>query len=441
MNKAISMSTMEEDFLSLTNKRKIINDPLYGFINFPSSRIYDLIDHQLFQRLRRIRQLGLTFYVYPAANHTRFQHALGAAHLMNTALEVIWRKGYPVSDEERDAAISAILLHDIGHGPFSHALEHSIVETVDHEKLSGLFMQKLNRSTGGSLDLAIRIFNDDYPRSFMHQLVSSQLDMDRLDYLNRDSFFTGVTEGAVGYERIIKMLKVVNDQLVVERKGIYSIEKYLISRRLMYWQVYLHKTVIAAEQMLVKALSRARELAFSGTIVFATPALQAFLYPGSLSEKPLDDTDHLLDQFSKLDDTDIFASIKAWVDHPDRILSMLSEGLLNRNLSAIRIQKAPWDPNLIEDLRKKVIAATGFSPVEAGYLVYSDVITNNTYAENDDQILLYDNSGQLIALPDASDIINVPLLSRADSKYYLCYPKWLFAPSDTNRSIESVTFN
>jgi uncharacterized protein len=426
---------MEEEFHVIPNKRKIINDPLYGFINFPSSWIYDLIDHPWFQRLRRIRQLGLTFYVYPAANHTRFQHALGAAHLMNSALEVISRKGYQVTDSERDASIAAILLHDIGHGPFSHALEHSIVETLDHEKLSELFMEKLNRSSGGALDLSIQIFKGGYSRSFLHQLVSSQLDMDRLDYLNRDSFFTGVTEGTVGYERIIKMLKVVNDQLVVERKGIYSIEKYLISRRLMYWQVYLHKTVIAAEQLLVKALSRARELAYNGTRVFATPALHDFLYPGQLSERPMDDPDLLLEQFSKLDDTDIFASIKVWTEHPDKLLSLLSENLLNRKLPGIRIQKTPWNVDQINRLRKKVVTEFGFTPHESEFLVFSDKITNSTYAENDDQIQFFDNSGQLIPLSEASDIINVPLLSRADSKFFLCFPKWIFSNTDTNREI------
>lgn len=423
---------MEEEFRAIANKRKIINDPLYGFINFPSPVIYDLIDHPWFQRLRRIRQLGLTFYVYPAANHTRFQHALGAAHLMNTALEVIARKGYQVSDEERDAAIAAILLHDIGHGPFSHALEHSIVETIGHETISGLFMEKLNKASGGALDLAIRIFDDCYSRSFLHQLVSSQLDMDRLDYLNRDSFFTGVTEGMVGSERIIKMLKVVDDQLVVERKGIYSIEKYLISRRLMYWQVYLHKTVIAAEQMLVKALSRARELAYNGVDLWATPVLHEFLFPGALSDRPMDDPDHLLEQFSKLDDTDIFSSIKVWVDHPDRVLSMLSEGLLNRKLSGIRIAKTPWDANLIEHLQKRLVNEFGFSQHEAEYLVFTDKVSNSTYAENEDQILLFENSGQLITLSEASDIINVSLLSKADSKFFLCFPKWLFAKNYTN---------
>jgi HD superfamily phosphohydrolase len=254
--------------------------------------------------------------------------------------------------------------------------------------------------------------------------------MDRLDYLNRDSFFSGVTEGVVGAERIIKMLKVVDDQLVVERKGIYSIEKYLISRRLMYWQVYLHKTVIAAEQMLVNALNRARELARDGVFVFTTPALHAFLYPGPLSDRPLDDTGLLLEQFARLDDTDIFASIKEWVYHPDRILSLLSSGLLNRKLLGIRIQKCPWDPDKIESLRDKAVKEFGFTTHEAEYLVFSDKITNSTYAENDEQILFYDNSGLLISLSDASDIINVPILSRADSKYYLCYPKWLFAGPD-----------
>ncbi len=423
---------MDEEFSAHSNKIKIINDPLYGFINFPAPLIYDLIDHPWFQRLRRIRQLGLTFYVYPAANHTRFQHALGAAHLMNTALEVISRKGYPVSEEERDAAIAAILLHDIGHGPFSHALEHSIVQSIDHEKLSSLFMEQMNRSSGGALDLAIRIFEDRYPRSFLHQLVSSQLDMDRLDYLNRDSFFTGVTEGVVGSERIIKMLKVVNDQLVVVKKGVYTIEKFLISRRLMYWQVYLHKTVIAAEQLLVKALTRARELAVNGTAVFATPALQAFLYPGPLTDRPLEDPEWLIHEFSNLDDADIFASIKVWVNHPDKILSMLSEGLLNRKLPGIRIRKTPFREEEIEDLRKVAMRMKGFSAAEASYLVYSDIITNNTYAENNDQILFLGNGENLVTLSEVSDIINIPLLNRADHKYFLCYPKWLFIDQHTN---------
>ena len=423
---------MREEFSTAPDKRKIINDPLYGFINFPSVQLYDLIDHPWFQRLRYIRQLGLTFFVYPAANHTRFQHALGAAHLMSTALEVISRKGYPVTEQERDGAIAAILLHDIGHGPFSHALEHSIVGAVNHEKLSLLFMKELNRRSGGALELAISIFEDRYPSSFLHQLVSSQLDMDRLDYLNRDSFFTGVTEGVVGSERIIKMLRVVDDQLVVERKGIYSIEKFLISRRLMYWQVYLHKTVIAAEQLLVKALLRARELAFNGDDLYCTPALRMFLYPGPLSENPLSDPDRLLDQFARLDDSDIFVSVKEWTGHRDKVLSTLSEGLIHRKLPGIRIRKTPWESGEIDEMRRMLSKATGFSAEEAAYFVYSDVITNSVYNENDDRILFIGNNGQLVSLAEASDIINIPLLSRADSKYFLCYPKWLFEDRHTN---------
>ncbi|MFA7410422.1 MAG: HD domain-containing protein [Bacteroidales bacterium] len=420
------------------NKRKIINDPVYGFISVPSDLIFDLIEHPYFQRLRRIRQLGLTFYVYPAANHTRFQHALGAMHLMNSALDVIERKGSSLSLEERQGAIAAILLHDIGHGPFSHALEHSIVEGLDHEILSELYMQDLNKQFNGLLEDAIHIFGNEYPRFFLHQLVSSQLDMDRLDYLNRDSFFTGVTEGVVGSERIIKMLRVVNDQLVVDRKGIYSIEKFLISRRLMYWQVYLHKTVVAAEQMLVHSLKRARELALNGEKIFATPALSEFLLPGKLSENPLSDTNRLLECYAQLDDNDIFTVLKAWSNHPDKILSMLSAGLLNRKLLAIRITKTPSDPNLLESMRKTLVRHHGFSPEEAKYLVFADRVSNSAYTGDDDQIFFYDNSGQLLSLSETSDIVNVPLLSTSDSKYFICYPKWLFSEGAGNNPEQRV---
>ncbi|HBB93435.1 MAG: phosphohydrolase [Bacteroidetes bacterium GWF2_49_14] len=424
---------MTDDFRTSSNKRKIINDPLYGFITIPSDLICDLVDHPFFQRLRRIRQLGMTFYVYPGANHTRFQHALGAAHLMSSALEVIERKGCAISEEEREAAVAAILLHDIGHGPFSHALEHSIVQTVDHEVLSQLFMDHLNRETGGALDLAIGIFTGSNPRPFLHQMVSSQLDMDRLDYLNRDSFFTGVTEGVVGSDRILKMLRVFGDQLVVERKGIYSIEKYLISRRLMYWQVYLHKTVIAAEQMLVKALSRARLLAADGTRLFTTPALHDFLYPGPLSENPLGDLPRLLSSFSQLDDSDIFSVLKVWAGHQDPVLSLLSGGLLNRRLFSVRIRKTAWESTVIEELRQKAMKIRKISWEESKFLVFTDIIANNAYADEEDQILFLDNSGQLLRLSETSDIVNVPLLSRTDSKHILCYPKWLFQDSDTKR--------
>ncbi|MFO7616236.1 MAG: HD domain-containing protein [Bacteroidales bacterium] len=423
---------MSEEFTSGHNKRKIINDPVYGFISVPSDLVYDLIEHPYFQRLRRIRQLGLTFYVYPAANHTRFQHALGAVHLMSSALDVIERKGSSLSDDERLGAIAAILLHDIGHGPFSHALENSIVEKLDHEKLSILYMQALNQRFSGSLDTAIRIFRKEYPRFFLHQLVSSQLDMDRLDYLNRDSFFTGVTEGVVGSERIIKMLRVVDDQLVVDRKGIYSIEKYLISRRLMYWQVYLHKTVVAAEQMLVHALKRARELTWNGDKLFVTPALGEFLFPGKLSDNPLADPDRLLECYSRLDDNDIFTALKVWSDHPDRVLSLLSSGLLNRKLLAIRVSKTPFDPNRLESMRMSLVREHRFTAEEAAYLVFADRVSNSAYTGDDEQIFFYDNSGQLLSLTETSDIVNVPLLSTSDSKYFICYPKWLFSSGSDN---------
>jgi hypothetical protein len=346
---------------------------------------------------------------------------------MSSALDVIERKGSTLTDDERFGAIAAILLHDIGHGPFSHALENSIVEKLDHEKLSTLYMHALNQHFGGGLETAIRIFRNEYARFFLHQLVSSQLDMDRLDYLNRDSFFTGVTEGVVGSERIIKMLRVVNDHLVVDRKGIYSIEKYLISRRLMYWQVYLHKTVVAAEQMLVHALKRARELAWNGDKLFATPALGEFLFPGKLSDNPLSDPERLLECYSRLDDNDIFTALKVWSDHPDRILSLLSSGLLNRKLLAIRVTKAPSDPNLLESMRMTLVKKHHFTEEEAAYLVFADRVSNSAYTGDDDQIFFYDNSGQLLSLSETSDIVNVPLLSKSDSKYYICYPKWLFS--------------
>ncbi|MCD6332696.1 MAG: HD domain-containing protein [Bacteroidales bacterium] len=406
-----------------TNKRKIINDPVYGFIRIPFEELYDIIEHPYFQRLRRIRQLGLTFYVYPGANHSRMQHALGTAHLMTTALDVLQQKGVEITEEERKAAIAAILLHDIGHGPFSHVLETSLVPKVTHEALSRLFMAHLIRHLKGISGLVLEVFDNEYKKGFLHQLISGQLDMDRLDYLRRDSFFTGVTEGVVGSERIIKMLQVADGQLVVEQKGIYSIEKFLISRRLMYWQVYLHKTVIAAEQMLVHALLRARELASQEVTLFTTPGLKAFLYPGVLTRNPLGDTELLIDMFARLDDNDIFASLKVWADHDDRVLSFLSEGLIDRKLFAIRIQKTPFDEQLIHDLRLEVAHKMNISMDEATYLVFSRPVTNHAYHEEDDQIFFMNSKGQLSRLSDTSDIINVPLLSQTDQKYFLCFPK------------------
>lgn len=409
------------------NKRKIVNDPVYGFITIPEDLIFDLIEHPFFQRLRGIKQLGMTYYVYPAAVHTRLQHAMGAVHLMNTAFEIIERKGHSILPEEKTGALAAILLHDIGHGPFSHALEEVIVRGVTHEELTLLFMHELNRIFDGALNQAIAIFTGTHPKKFLHQLVSSQLDMDRLDYLRRDSFFTGVTEGAIGSERIIKMLRVVDDQLVVDRKGIYSIEKFLIARRLMYWQVYLHKTVTVAEQMLIKTLKRARELAIQGGSFAIHPVLNEFL---SASETPARTgvaSGDFLNRFARLDDSDIFSALKCWADDPDRILSWLAQGILNRKLLGIRIQDEPFEPELIKKTRRQVEMQMHLSSEEATYLVFSDSLTNNTYSEDDDQVMLWENPGRLIGLSQASDIINYSMLSRLKNKYFLCAPKGTLA--------------
>lgn len=407
------------------NKRKIINDPVYGFIDLPDDLIFDLIEHPWFQRLRRIRQLGLTFYVYPGAGHTRFQHALGSTHLMNSALDVIQRKGYQISREDWIGALVAILLHDIGHGPFSHALENNLVEGCSHEELSLIFMKELNKVFKGQLDNAIKIFTGSHPHKFLHQLVSSQLDMDRLDYLRRDSFFTGVTEGVVGSERIIKMLRVVDDELVVDHKGIYSIEKFLIARRLMYWQVYLHKTVLVAEKMLVKTFNRAKQLTRSGDKLFATPALETYLQGKQNYKNEKMSPLQFIEVFSQLDDNDILSALKVWQYHSDPVLSMLAEGILNRKLLRIEIQRTPFSTEFIEKLKNIVIRKLGWNSELADYLVFHDVVFNHAYNEEDDQVKLWDNSGKLIELSEASDIINPAILSKADNKYFLCYPKWV----------------
>lgn len=407
------------------NKRKIINDPVFGFIDLPDDLIFDLVEHPWFQRLRRIRQLGLTFYVYPAAGHTRFQHALGSAHLMNTALEVIQRKGYEISREDWLGALIAILLHDIGHGPFSHALENILVDGCSHEQMSLLYMQELNKMFDGELDNAISIFTGSHHHKFLHQLVASQLDMDRLDYLRRDSFFTGVTEGAVGSERIIKMLRVIDDELVVDRKGIYSIEKFLIARRLMYWQVYFHKTVLVAERMLVKTFERAKQLTKSGEKLFATPSLATFLQSKAVLYSEDMSSLKFIDVFSQLDDNDIFSALKVWQYNTDPVLSMLADGLLNRKLLRIEIQRKPFSGEKIDKLKKAVVRKLGWDMDLADYLVFEEGVSNNAYNEDDDQVRLWDKSGRLIKLSDASDIIDPAILSQADNKYFLCYPKWI----------------
>jgi hypothetical protein len=406
-------------------KRKIFNDPIYGFITVPDELTFALIDHPWFQRLRRIKQLGLTNLVYPGALHTRFHHALGAMHLMTEAIEVLRMKGHVITDEEAQSATVAILLHDIGHGPFSHALEHSIVSGISHETISELFMTQLNLEFEGKLGLAIKIFRNEYRKKFLHQLVSSQLDVDRLDYLKRDSFFTGVSEGIVSSDRIIKMLNVVNGELVVEVKGIYSVEKFIIARRLMYWQVYLHKTVLSAENLLVNILSRAKDLAGKKSVkLFCTPALQTFLY-GKFSEKNFSENPALLEAFAELDDNDIMASIKVWTKHPDKILSMLCRNLVDRHLYRIELQKKPFQPTLVADLKKKVRKKYGLKGNEADYFVFSSAVTNDTYRPDKISINILLKDGTVHDFSDASDHLGIDVISRTVKKYFLCCPKEL----------------
>lgn len=404
-----------------TNRRKILNDPIYGFISLTHDILLDLIDHRFFQRLRRINQLGLSHLVYPGALHNRFHHALGAMHLMMGAIEVIRQKGQEITEDEARGALIAILLHDIGHGPFSHALEHSLVEGVSHEEISALFMNRFNDEMDGKLDLAIRIFNNNYHKQFLHQLVSSQLDMDRLDYLRRDSFYTGVTEGNIGSERIIKMLNVADDQLVVESKGIYSIEKFIVSRRLMYWQVYLHKTVLSAEFMLVNILKRAKWLAESNVALFGSPALQDFLFHNygleDFQSKP-----ELLDKFARLDDFDIMGAIKVWTDHEDRVLSLLSKKLMDRNLFKIRLQDEPIKESEIREKEEEISKMLGISSEDANYFVISQEIDNSAYKKAAENIKIQFKDGTIKDAAEASDHLNLSALSETVTKHFISYP-------------------
>lgn len=408
----------------MLNKKKIINDPVYGFITIPSDLVYDLIQHPYVQRLRYIKQLGMTHLVYPGALHTRFHHALGAMHLMSLALETIKSKGQAISYEEEEAVTIAILLHDIGHGPFSHALEHTIVDGVSHEHISTLLMDNLNREFGGRLGLALDIFNKRYHKKFLYQLVSGQLDLDRMDYLNRDSFFTGVSEGVISFDRIIKMLDVVDDQLVVEEKGIYSIEKFLIARRLMYWQVYLHKTVIAAEQMLVKILERAKELSGEGRNLFASPCFSYFL-KNSISREEFKNDPRNIERFTKLDDNDIFTSIKVWVNDEDLILSTLCSHLISRNLYQVEITNEPPPVERINDLADKVTDEFEISDDDTSYFVFTDTIKNKAYSVGDGSIKILMKDGFIQDIAKASDNSNLESLARTVQKYILCYVKEL----------------
>jgi len=404
-----------------TNKRKIFNDPVYGFVTIHSDLIYDLIEHPFFQRLRRIKQLGMAEFVYPGALHTRFHHALGAMHLMHEALLVLQSKGNPIAENEFEAAQIAILLHDIGHGPFSHVLEYTILDEVHHEHISSLLMEKLNHEFEGKLSLAIEMFNGTYERDFFHQLISSQLDMDRMDYLNRDCFFTGVAEGTIGVDRIIKMLNVVGNQLVVEEKGLLSVENFLNARRLMYWQVYLHKTAICAETMLIQIIRRARELINQGDEVFANPPFMVFLKE-NISLKAFQSNDRYLQAFTLLDDYDIWACIKNWQFHSDKILSTICRDLLNRDLFKIKISNKPIEEALISSLKQALID-NGIPGEQLSYFLTEGDVSNKGYVRGDETIYICTKNKEVVDIADASDLPTIKALSNIVKKYYVCWGK------------------
>ncbi|MDX6745999.1 HD domain-containing protein [Polaribacter sp. PL03] len=401
------------------NKLKILNDPIYGFIQIPNSLIFDIIEHPYFQRLRRIAQMGFSNLVYPGANHTRFHHAIGCMHLMQKAVRVLRFKQVEISLEEENALCVAILLHDIGHGAFSHALEHSIVSEISHEEISLKFMKKLNEEFDGKLTLAIEIFEDKNPRKFLGQLISSQLDIDRLDYLKRDSFYTGVTEGNISSDRLIAMMNVKNDELVIEQKGIYSVENFLIARRLMYWQVYLHKTGLVAENILVNVLKRAKELAEKGVVLYASSALYYFLYKQISKDNFTDET---LEMFAKLDDYDVFSAIKEWVNHDDKILSLLAKMIVDRKLLRIEIQQGEFKQGYINKKREKAIKKLNITEKEVGYFVFHQEISNQAYNLKT-PIYILNKKGKLKDIAKASDQLNLQALTIPVVKNFICYPK------------------
>ena len=402
------------------NKLKILNDPIYGFITIPNSLIFDLIQHKYFQRLRRITQMGMSHLVYPGAHHTRFHHAIGCVYLMQKAVNVLRYKGVTISKAEEEALYIAILLHDIGHGPFSHAMEHSIVNGISHEQISLLFMERLNEEFNGSLTLAINIFKGEYQRSFMCELISSQLDIDRADYLKRDSFYTGVAEGNVNSERLITMLNVVDDNLVVEEKGIYSVEKFIIARRFMYWQVYLHKTGLVAEQLLMLVLSRAKALTDAGINLQASNALKYFLKNNIAIETFTNET---LDIFYELDDYDIVAAMKQWKNHDDFVLSNLCQMIINRTLLKIKIKNKPIKSKDLDKHIEKLRVRHNISESEAKYFVFSGEIYNQAYQTKKQNINILYKSGKIQDIVKASDHLNLKALSKPVTKYYICYPK------------------
>lgn len=401
-------------------KRKIINDPVFGFISIPNDFVYAVIQHPYLQRLNRIRQLGLAAFVYPGAQHSRFHHSIGAMFLMDEALKTLKEKGHSITEQEYNGALAAILMHDIGHGPFSHVLEHTLVTQIHHETISLLLMQQMNDTWNGALQTAIDIFTDNHPKRFLHQLVSGQLDMDRLDYLRRDSFFTGVSEGNIGSARIIKMLDVKDDKLVVESKGIYSIENFLTSRRLMYWQVYLHKTSVAAEKMLINTLLRAKELSRNGEKLFASPALSYFL-KNETTIADFEGNGEGLHHFSDLDDNDIWTSLKVWSSHPDKVLSVLSDSMVNRKLFKIEITEEEPPEEKYETMLKQYREKYQLTPHEAAYFIASDKVTTDMYSEKDDSIDILYKNGMVKDISKASDMLNIELLSKKVIKYYFAY--------------------
>jgi len=401
-------------------KIEIFNDPLYGFISIQNELIFEIIEHPYFQRLRRISQMGLSYLVYPGAHHTRFHHAIGCGFLMQKAIETLRMKNVRISREEEEALYIAILLHDIGHGPFSHGLEYSIVDSVDHEGISLLFMELLNKEFEGKLSLAIQIFKGDYSRKFMLQLISSQLDMDRLDYLKRDSFYSGVAEGNINAERLITMLNVKDDQLLIEFKGIYSVEKFIVARRLMYWQVYLHKTSLAAENVLVKILQRARELTKQGENLSSSIALSYFIKSNIVKE---DFNNKVLDLFASLDDYDIISSLKLWCDHRDPILSALCKSIINRRLPKVEMQNQKFSKNYFENLQKKVMRSLEISEKDLHYFVFKGEVRNQAYNSERERINILYKNGEITDLINASDNMSLKAFSNSVTKYFICYPK------------------
>ena len=403
---------------------KIINDPVFGFIKIPRGLLYGIVEHPLFQRLNRINQLGLASVVYPGARHTRFQHSLGAFHLMSEAVLSLQQKGIFIFDTEAEAVQAAILMHDIGHGPFSHVLEDTLIHGISHEDISLMMMEEINSHFNGQLNLAISIFKGDYPKNFLHQLISSQLDMDRLDYLRRDSFYTGVTEGNIGSARIIKMLNVVNDSLVVDHKGIYSLENYLTTRRLMYWQVYLHRTCVAYEKVLVNMLTRAKDLIKSGNDVFASPALYYFLCH-DVDKDWFNTHPEALVNYEDLDDSDIWSAMKAWKRHNDKILSTLATDMLDRHIFKVEVSEEPIDESRIDAISYDIAAKMDITPEDAKhYMMSINTIQKDMYNVDDDSITVLYKNGEIRDISDASELLNVQLLSKKIRKYYLCYQRF-----------------